>query len=433
MATIDSGLVGQEMRLQMECKKALKGKGWFYVGTGGKDITYEDIPETTGFDPGTTNDGVLIRDTSETTTNKTGWKVAKITADNLEGGRVAQATNADQATTVSTNIGNQKITDIFESDGKTAKNAVNSTSPLIQGALPTTGWTTSTNQLWTGSAPTTLSIPAELRDANLPKCHYEVFSKSLSPALWKVKTSKTNGDYITASNVERGSSGSDCYITIYFRDASLEVRIYQNKQLDRYYIECSYMTSPGQIYVEGLQWLGSVVWYSVADAEITSNSDVLIQFSDNSDLIVADKTENGQFTIVRDTVPKVAIPYSYKIKKTNNTGQVTLVNRYNWPIVGEWITVAGTRATLTEAGTYQVIASNMQSIIYWDGSTAAEGAKSTKPTVVGASAYLNINTVYPYIDASGTLSLKVITVSDSMGKWAESTSQQTGFKYRKIH
>ena len=96
MATIDNGLVGQEMRLQMECKKALKGKGWFYVGTGGKDITYEDIPETTGFDPGTTNDGVLIRDTSDTNTK--GWKVAKITADNLEGGRVAQATNADQAT-----------------------------------------------------------------------------------------------------------------------------------------------------------------------------------------------------------------------------------------------------------------------------------------------------------------------------------------------
>ena len=94
MATIDNGLVGQEMRLQMECKKALKGKGWFYVGTGGKDSTYEDIPETTGFDPGTTNDGVLIRDTSDTNTK--GWKVAKIKADNLEGGRVAQATNADK-------------------------------------------------------------------------------------------------------------------------------------------------------------------------------------------------------------------------------------------------------------------------------------------------------------------------------------------------
>lgn len=426
--TIDSGLEASVMRRKMESKDTLATKGALYVGTGTKQDSFT-VTKSIAPNGSSDNGKVLVADASE----GVGWKVAKITTANLEGGRVAQATNADQATTVSTNIGNQKITDIFESDGKTAKNAVNSTSPLIQGALPTTGWTTSTNQLWTGSAPTTLSIPAELRDANLPKCHYEVFSKSLSPALWKVKTSKTNGDYITASNVERGSSGSDCYITIYFRDASLEVRIYQNKQLDRYYIECSYMTSPGQIYVEGLQWLGSVVWYSVADAEITSNSDVLIQFSDNSDLIVADKTENGQFTIVRDTVPKVAIPYSYKIKKTNNTGQVTLVNRYSWPTVGEWITVAGTRATLTEAGTYQVIASNMQSIIYWDGSTSAEGAKSTKPTVIGASAYLNITTVYPYIDASGTLSLKVITVSDSVGKWAESTSQQTGFKYRKIH
>lgn len=115
MATIDNGLVGQEMRLQMECKKALEIKGSFYVGTGSKDITYKDIPETTGFDPGTTNNGVLIRDTSETATNKTGWKVAKITADNLEGGRVAQATNSDKADAVSYNGDYKSFTDAFVS------------------------------------------------------------------------------------------------------------------------------------------------------------------------------------------------------------------------------------------------------------------------------------------------------------------------------
>lgn len=94
MATISNELVAKVMRHKMECKDALGIKGSFYVGTGGKDtIQSVDIPETTGFDPGTTNNGVLIRDTSET--NETGWKVAKITADNLEGGRVAQATNAD--------------------------------------------------------------------------------------------------------------------------------------------------------------------------------------------------------------------------------------------------------------------------------------------------------------------------------------------------
>ena len=197
------------------------------------------------------------------------------------------------------------------------------------------------------------------------------------------------------------------------------------------------MTSPGTIYVEGLQWLGSVAWYSVADAEITSNSDVLIQFSDNSDLIVADKTENGQFTIVRDTVPQVAIPYSYKIKKTNNTGQATLVNRYSWSTVGEWITVAGTRATLTEAGTYQVIATvnDMQSIVYWDGSTAAYGTKSTAPSVStsGGTAYLFINCAYPLIDASGTLSVHLLTAGNSSGTWTETNTTVSSFKYRKIN
>lgn len=115
MAIINNGLVGQEMRLQMECKKALETKGSFYVGTGGKDTTYKDIPETTGFDPGTTNNGVLIRDTSETATNTTGWKVAKITADNLEGGRVAQATNAEKADSVSYNGDYKSFTDAFVS------------------------------------------------------------------------------------------------------------------------------------------------------------------------------------------------------------------------------------------------------------------------------------------------------------------------------
>ena len=92
MATISNDLVAEVMRHKMECKDALKTKGSFYVGTGGKEtIQSKDIPETTGFEPGENNNGVLIRDTSDT--NTTGWKVAKITADNLEGGRVENADN----------------------------------------------------------------------------------------------------------------------------------------------------------------------------------------------------------------------------------------------------------------------------------------------------------------------------------------------------
>lgn len=95
MATISNELVAEVMRHKMECKDALQIKGSFYVGTGRTEtIQSKDIPETTGFDPSENNNGVLIRDTTDT--NETGWRVDKITADNLEGGRVAQATNADK-------------------------------------------------------------------------------------------------------------------------------------------------------------------------------------------------------------------------------------------------------------------------------------------------------------------------------------------------
>lgn len=115
MATISNELVAEVMRHKMECKDALGIKGSFYVGTGGTEtIKSVNIPKTTGFDPTTTNNGVLIRDTSDT--NTTGWKVAKITTDNLAGGRVAQATNADKAQTLLYNEEYKSFIDAFVSE-----------------------------------------------------------------------------------------------------------------------------------------------------------------------------------------------------------------------------------------------------------------------------------------------------------------------------
>ena len=107
------------------------------------------------------------------------------------------------------------------------------------------------------------------------------------------------------------------------------------------------------------------------------------------------------------------------------------------PSVGEWVDVTGETATLTQAGTYQVIASvnDMQSIVYWDGSTVAYGTKSTAPSVStsGGTAYLFINCAYPQIDASGTLSVHLLTAGNSSGAWTETDTVQSGFKYRKIN
>ena len=99
--TLDKPLVGNIARNQMESKMELTTKGALYVGTGQANSVTPDgggtavpIPITSHIAPNGADDNekVLVADSKETV----GWKITKITADNLEGGRVAQATNADK-------------------------------------------------------------------------------------------------------------------------------------------------------------------------------------------------------------------------------------------------------------------------------------------------------------------------------------------------
>lgn len=121
--TLDKTLVGNIARNQMESKMELTTRGALYVGTGQANSVTPDgggtavpIPITSHIAPNGASDNgkVLVADASQ----KVGWKVAKIKADNLEGGRVAQATNADQATkadTVSYNGDYKSFIDAFVS------------------------------------------------------------------------------------------------------------------------------------------------------------------------------------------------------------------------------------------------------------------------------------------------------------------------------
>ena len=104
--------------------------------------------------------------------------------------------------------------------------------------------------------------------------------------------------------------------------------------------------------------------------------------------------------------------------------------------LGEWVTVAGETATLTEAGTYQVVFyggdRNVQSIIYWDGTTAAEGTYSTVVDLLEGRPVMASR--FPQITAEGVISFGWVTISQTVqGDWTESNTTASGFKYRKIN
>ena len=197
--------------------------------------------------------------------------------------------------------------------------------------------------------------------------------------------------------------------------------------------------------------------YTISDTSITANTSVKMYLTDAGG-VKAQSKASGSITVIRDTVPTTAIPYEYEVEQTSAEGLFEVINAYvpavptktseltndsgfitaaDIPSAGAWVTETGTRATLTEAGTYQVIATvnDMQSIVYWDGSTTAYGTKSTAPSVStsGGTAYLFINCAYPQIDASGTLSVHLLTAGNSSGTWTETDTVQSGFKYRKIN
>lgn len=67
--------------------------------------------------------------------------------------------------------------------------------------------------------------------------------------------------------------------------------------------------------------------YTISDTSITANSDILMELTDDGG-VKAYSMEAGKITVIRDTVPTQAIPYTYKVKQTNASGQFTVLNHF---------------------------------------------------------------------------------------------------------
>lgn len=309
------------------------------------------------------------------------------------------------------------------------------------GSLPTNGWNTIGNTLWTGSKKGFWSASSTGATVNVN------INDFTQPLTFGVEYNTSGTKTATVASIE-----SDHSVQTFIHDGyTFSTLVYADKVVGNGIAGTT--VGAGSLTSISIGRQG----YTISDTSITANTSVKMYLTDAGGVKAQSKAV-GSIQVIRDTVPTNAIPYEYEVEQTSAEGLFEVINAYvpavptktsqltndsgfitaaDIPSAGEWVTVTGNTATLTEAGTYQVIASvnDMQSIVYWDGSTVAYGTKSTAPSVStsGGTAYLFINCAYPQIDASGTLSVHLLTAENSSGAWTETNTTVSGFKYRKIN
>lgn len=403
-------------------------------------------------------------------------------------------------------------------------------SALTSGNLPTTGWETQAKPIWTGNVSTSYY---EWVSTNI--VIPEAF-RNLSSG-WEVTILYNSGNTERLSNIYNYDQETN---TFSFRDKNTNNALQMSISTTSGSVAFSRIMNTYFVVTEIYNTSYVEKTYAISDTSITANSDILMELTDDGG-VKSYSMEAGKMTVIRDAVPTQPIPYTYKVKQTNASGQFTLVNHYvpNIPvtsvngqtgavtiavptktsdltndsgfvkaseantftgeqtfsnangiktnrvhnlngnawydfdgtndrlgslatptilrtsearpkaevpngtgtatkeialledIAGAWVTVTGETATLTDAGTYQVVFGEEQSIVYWDGTNSAKGTPCTEASVDNGN--VTIKSQYPHINGSKTLSIHSVTVSNSTGAWVETTTTSSGFKYRKIN
>ena len=189
-------------------------------------------------------------------------------------------------------------------------------SALKSGNLPTTGWTETRKTYWTGQkTPVGGLVFTTTTEAPLSNGFYVHIYDTRDYYL-----SYSNDDFSPLSNGNGYSAQKSTY--------NLDVVIY-------YYTSGE---NAGNVSLVGqggdygrLESISSLTYssatFAISDTSITANSDVLMELTDDGG-VKAYSMEAGKMTVIRDTVPTQPIPYTYKVKQTNASGQFTLVNHY---------------------------------------------------------------------------------------------------------
>lgn len=187
-------------------------------------------------------------------------------------------------------------------------------SALKSGNLPTSGWTIDATPLWEGDHYSD-SYEGSYQLLPAGSINFELASKA-DKTKWFISI---DGGYASAQSVSVTSE----YISLKERSSSsLGYTIKSDGSL------YSNASGNARYHFKGVKnaEYGKII-YTISDTTITANSDILMELTDDGG-VKAYSMEAGKMTVIRDTVPTQPIPYTYKVKQTNASGQFTLVNHF---------------------------------------------------------------------------------------------------------
>lgn len=184
------------------------------------------------------------------------------------------------------------------------------------GELPTTGWSTDT-PIFDGK----VEIPYSSGGYFQKIIPYEIGTGTRT---YEIKISWTKPEYTESTLTGSGEVTSGSGVNVYSGILYIQLR------KDGVYAYRGFSSDGDSFYIMSIkiaELAGATVTYTISDTSITANSDVLMELTDEG-MVKAYALANGSITVIRDAVPTSPIPYTYKVKQTNASGQFTLVNHY---------------------------------------------------------------------------------------------------------
>lgn len=197
-------------------------------------------------------------------------------------------------------------------------------SALKSGEMTTSGWAATENK--------------ELYNGELSFAGYNYApsnnGKILSPYNYTSKNALQDwsGTIIDGRSIEnctiKTDSGGVNYVSLYWKSGtpshvSREIQIYNDGTVKAWTYGSNSTTYDVTIVATFL----SDYVYTISDADVTTNSDILMEIADVNHIVSA-PIENGKIKVISNAIPTQPIPYTYKVKQTNASGQFTLVNHF---------------------------------------------------------------------------------------------------------